>query len=215
MMPAATGAEACLTAPSRIVLIGFMGAGKSTIGRLLAAYLGYQFVDTDQRLIHQFKLPIYKIFQQFGETAFRQAESALMHQLLDVDKVVVATGGGTVSREDVFSFVTNSRSSILVYLKADVDVLYERVIFSPKDRPLIDVPNAEIAFRQRFAERERFYNKAPIHIETTNQPPNDIVMRIVEALKAQEDQDKQHCDKQEETQPEPHSPQLNAPDSTN
>jgi shikimate kinase len=168
--------------PRRIVLIGFMGAGKSTIGRLLAAALSYQFVDTDQRLVQQFKLPIYKIFQQFGEPTFRQAESELMHQLLAVDNVVIATGGGTVSRDDVFSFVTQTDSSVLVYLKAPVDVLYERVIFSPKDRPLIDVPNAEKTFLSRFAEREPFYNKAHVVIETLNQPQQHVVERILHVL---------------------------------
>jgi shikimate kinase len=168
--------------PLRLVLIGFMGAGKSTIGRLLAAALGYQFVDTDQRLIQQFKLPIYKIFQQFGEPTFRQAESDLMHQLLAVEHVVVATGGGTVSRDDVFSFVNQTSGSLLIYLKAPVDVLYERVIFSPKDRPLIDVPNAEQTFKSRFAEREPFYDKAHLVIETLNQPPQQVVERILIAL---------------------------------
>jgi shikimate kinase len=168
--------------PSRLVLIGFMGAGKSTIGRLLASQLHYHFVDTDQQLVHQFKLPIYKIFQQFGEPAFRQAESDLMRQLLTEQQVVIATGGGTVSRDDLFSFVTQTADSMLVYLKAPVETLYERVIFSPKDRPLIDVPDAESNFRTRFTERELFYEKAHLVIETDAQPPQQIVDRILAGL---------------------------------
>jgi shikimate kinase len=170
------------TMPSRIVLIGFMGAGKSTVGRLLAAVLGYQFVDTDQQMVQQFKLPIYKIFQQFGEPTFRQAESDLMQRLLTVGRVVVATGGGTVSRDDIFGFVQQSATSLLVYLKAPVDVLYERVIFSPKDRPLIDVPDAEANFKARFKEREWFYDQAGLIIETLDQPPQHIVEKIVDQL---------------------------------
>jgi shikimate kinase len=161
-----------------------MGAGKSTIGWRLSERLSYQFFDTDRVLVKRFKKPIAKIFQQEGEEAFRQAEVDLMVELVGLSNVVVSTGGGTLTREETFSIVQGQGA--LIYLKAPVEVLFERAIFSRKDRPMLDVPDAEGVFRQRFLLREVFYNRSHLVVETHDKRPETVVDEIMTGLSIEE-----------------------------
>lgn len=159
-----------------------MGAGKSTVGRLLARNLGYRFVDTDTQLVRQFHLPVADIFAQYGEASFREAEQALLSTMLGETHVVVSTGGGTLTREETLAPVLAAPATCLVYLRAPVEILYERVIFSRRERPLLDVPNAEQQFRERFSQRQPYYLRAHVVVDTENIRPEDIVRRMYEAV---------------------------------
>ncbi len=176
-----------------LFLTGYMGAGKSTIGRLLATKLGYRFLDTDKALVQRFDKSISKIFSdpELGESAFRKAETALIAELTQKENIVISTGGGTLIRDETFD-VAHAHGTI-IYLKAPLEELFERVIFSPKDRPMINVPNAEEKFKERFEEREPYYNRSQIIIETggsrqAEEVADDIIehLNINKTVKSQE-----------------------------
>lgn len=157
-----------------------MGAGKSTIGKILAHRIGYRFYDTDHLVMRGFGKPVSVIFEENGEDAFRKAEIMVLQELARRSKVVVSTGGGTLVREETFRIARNSGT--LVYLRAPVADLYERVLFSPKDRPVVDVPDTETAFRQRFEERRVFYEQSDLTVDTIDRRPDDVVKDIINGL---------------------------------
>jgi shikimate kinase len=165
------------TMPTRLFLTGYMGVGKSTIGHHLARRIHYRLIDTDRQLMRQFGKTITHIFKEDGEEAFRAAELALIQELATADKMIISAGGGTLARPDTLPIAL--ASGLVLYLKAPVDVLYERVIFSPKDRPMINVPDAEAAFKARFAEREPFYEQAHWVVNTNVRQPTLVVDDIM------------------------------------
>jgi shikimate kinase len=162
----------------RIYLTGYMGAGKSTIGRQLAIRLNYRFVDTDREIIKGFGKSISRIFSEDGEAAFRQAELDLLDDLSGQNEVVISTGGGTLTRPETLAVA--KETGTLIYLFAPVEVLYERVIFSYKERPMLNVPNSETVFQERFLQRETFYRQADFVIETHQK----TTAQVVEAIQA-------------------------------
>jgi len=157
-----------------------MGAGKSTVGRLLAKRLGYQFVDTDKQLTREYNLSVSEVFDAYGETHFRQAELDLLKRLSELSRYVISTGGGTLTREETWSVA--AAAGVIIYLEAPVDLLFERVIFSPKDRPMIDVPDAETKFKERFAQREPFYKRANYTVASSVSHPERVVDQIMVQL---------------------------------
>lgn len=164
--------------PPRFYLTGYMGAGKTTVGKILARAIGYQFLDTDRELVKRFEKPMRRIFTENGEREFRQAELNLIEELGQRDKLVISTGGGTLVRDDTLQAAL--ATGTLIYLKAPVEVLFERVIFSPKDRPMIDVPNAEQVFTDRFKTREPYYLQAHIHVNSDRKRPERVIEQILE-----------------------------------
>ncbi|MEZ4575319.1 MAG: shikimate kinase [Vampirovibrionales bacterium] len=165
---------------SLIFLTGYMGAGKSTIGRRLAKQLGYKYTDTDKALEKKFKSSISGIFEKHGERVFRQAENELIERLSRRHHYVVSAGGGTLTR--IETFYPASRSGVLVYLKAPVDVLFERAAFSLKDRPLLNEPDTENLFQERFKAREPYYTRSDFTVETHNRTSDDVIEDIIEWL---------------------------------
>ena len=176
--------------PARVFLTGYMGAGKSTVGRLLAQKLAYRFVDTDQQLVRQFHKPVSKIFEDEGEAVFRQAEADLVRELLGERAVVVSTGGGTLTREETLAAVRSQPDTLLVYLEAPIETLYERVIFSRKERPLLNVPNSETVFRERFEARRGYYEQAHCRVQTSArrlEGPEGLLETILQQLQVYRD----------------------------
>lgn len=165
----------------RIFLTGYMGAGKSTIGRLLARQVGYRFYDTDQLMIRGFGKPISRIFRENGEESFRKAEVQVIHELASRRKGFVAsTGGGTLVREETMGPAL--AHGTVIYLRAPIELLYERVIFSPKDRPILSEPDTEHLFREKFHQREAFYEQAHLVVDTEGRPSEEVVGEIVRRL---------------------------------
>lgn len=164
-----------------IFLTGYMGAGKSTIGKKLARALNYRFIDTDKALEKHFKKSMSDIFVDIGEDAFRQEEECLIEKMAQRSHFVVSTGGGTLTRTE--TFFTAQRAGLLIYLKAPVAVLYERTIFSQKDRPLLNVPNSEERFTKRFKQREPYYVRSDFTVETAGRPSDEVVQEIVQWLR--------------------------------
>ena len=117
-----------------IVLIGFPGAGKSTVGRRLADKLGMGFIDLDLYIEEKYRTAVPLLFQKYGEPAFRALEYAALCEVLDMDNVVIATGGGAPCHGDAMERINTN--AISIYLQLTEDQLVERLLHSKKKRPL-------------------------------------------------------------------------------
>lgn len=137
-----------------IVLIGFMGSGKSSIGRLIAQKFGFQFVDTDAVVVERAGRPIPEIFQRDGEEHFRTLETAALESLMHLRRCVIATGGGVILRERNRQLL--SELGFVVLLTANEDVIFERVSRNTR-RPLLQTPNPRETMVKLLAERQPLY----------------------------------------------------------
>lgn len=124
-----------------IVLIGFMGTGKSTVGRRLAQALSWNFVDTDAEIGDVTELSVSEIFRRYGETRFRSEESIVVTRLAQTEEIVIATGGGTVLNP--INWEVLAQNGIIVSLYAPLEVILQR-IGHKNDRPLLRSSPEEI-----------------------------------------------------------------------
>jgi shikimate kinase len=162
-----------------IVLVGMMGAGKSTVGRKLAQMLDLPFCDADEEIEKAAQLTVAEIFDKFGEAYFRDGERRVMARLVEEGRGVIATGGGAFCQDETRELILEK--AVAVWLDSDVDTLVERV--GRKDtRPLLRGGDPrEIVARLR-AEREPHYSQAHIHITSGPGPHQQAALRILEAL---------------------------------
>ncbi|NUQ82203.1 MAG: shikimate kinase [Bacteroidetes bacterium] len=173
--------------PDRIYLTGFMAAGKSTIGRILANTIGYDFVDLDHRIVDQTGESVVSLFKTRGEQAFRQLETDTLHSLSDSKRLVVSLGGGTVCFNNNLEWILEN--GFLVYLKVRPRQLLYR-IRAKRDRPIfLDeqgnlLPDHEIKRKidRMLADRCPFYEKAHLTLETDQQPVGQVVDWLKEAI---------------------------------
>jgi len=164
-----------------IVLVGMMGAGKTSIGRRLANLLRLPFLDADSEIEKAANLSIAEIFAKHGEADFREGEKRVVARLLGSGPAVLATGGGAYMSEE-----TRERcraEGVTIWLKADAPVLLDRVR-KKGNRPLLDRPNPEAVMRQLLAEREPIYGLADITIASREGPHQAVLGEIVSALDA-------------------------------
>jgi len=164
-----------------IVLIGMMGAGKSTIGRRLAARLRMPFFDADTEIEAAAGMAIPDIFETHGEPHFRDGEARVIARLLDSGPAVLATGGGAFMREETRSRIRDKAVSI--WLKADADIIMKRVK-RRADRPLLRTPDPAATVGRLIEEREPVYQHADITIWSRDVPHEKIVDECMEALHA-------------------------------
>jgi shikimate kinase len=166
--------------PLPVVLIGFMGTGKTTVGRLLAGRLGRRFLDLDQVIVQDAGRPISDIFRDQGEAAFRLLESAALGRVLGEDAVVIATGGGAACREDNLSAMLARAHVVALFASPDESV---RRAGAHSGRPLFDnAADPVAAARALLAGREPFYRRAHVHVDTEGRGPEEIVAEIIAAL---------------------------------
>lgn len=170
--------------PTRsIVLVGLMGAGKSTVGRRLAKRLGLDFVDSDCEIERAADHSIAEIFDRFGEASFRDGERRVIARLIEGPPKVIATGGGSFMEDKTRALILER--CIAVWLDANVDTLAERV--SRRDhRPLLRDREPASLLRSLDEERRPIYAEAHIHIQSETVPHEYVVEKIVTALKALE-----------------------------
>jgi shikimate kinase len=162
-----------------IVLVGMMGAGKTSIGRRLGNLLHLPFLDADSEIEKAANLSIPEIFAKHGEADFREGEKRVVARLLANGPAVLATGGGAYMNEE-----TRERcraSGVTIWLKADVPVLLERVR-KKGNRPLLERADPEAVLRQLLAEREQVYELADIIIASREGPHQTVIAEILDAL---------------------------------
>jgi shikimate kinase len=163
----------------RIYLIGFMGCGKSSLGKRLARRLGYAFYDTDQEIERETGKKIGELFREEGEAAFRERERQMLRMTADLERVVVATGGGTPCFFDNMDFIR--AHGVSVYLRMSVTSLVHRLENARTKRPLLQDFQGEALFTEiseRLADREQWYLKAHCVIKGETAKPNHIVSLV-------------------------------------
>jgi shikimate kinase len=162
-----------------VVLVGMMGAGKSSIGRRLALRLGIPFVDADTEIEKAAQMSIPDIFSTRGEAEFRAGEARVIHRLLDSGPQVLATGGGAFMNPDTRSEI--GTKGVSVWLKAEFDVLMKR-IRRRHDRPLLKTDDPGATLRRLIDERYPTYGLADVTVQSREIPHDKIVDEIVSAL---------------------------------
>lgn len=178
-----------IPAPGRlkktIVMVGMMGAGKTAVGRALAARLGVPFLDSDAEIEAAANMTIPEIFERDGEPFFRRKESQVIARLLDEERCVLSTGGGAFLNEGNRAAI--SERGVSVWLKADLDVLWNRV--RHKDtRPLLRTPDPHATLRSLYEARVPVYAEADLAVTSDGQTSIDeMVDRVVAALAARPD----------------------------
>jgi shikimate kinase / 3-dehydroquinate synthase len=162
-----------------VVLVGMMGAGKSTIGRRLSARLGLPFFDADAEIELAAGMSIPDIFESRGEADFRDGEARVIARLLDSGPAVLATGGGALMRKETRDRIRDK--AVSVWLKADADVIMRRVK-RRSDRPLLQTTDPEATVGRLMREREPVYQEADLTIWSRDVPHEKIVEECIEAL---------------------------------
>jgi shikimate kinase len=162
--------------PKNIFLMGFMGAGKTTVGKILAKRLRLTFIDLDEVIEKELNLTIQEIFSRYGEDFFRDAETKALRSIADKDRYVVATGGGVVLRKENWQIMI--ANGITVYLRAPAEVLWTRVR-NNTSRPLLQVENPFERLCELFTQRIPQYEKADLIVDTENVSPEDVAEEII------------------------------------
>ncbi len=159
--------------PRSIVLVGMMGAGKSSVGRRLASRLGVPFVDADTEIEDAAGMTIAEIFAEHGEPYFRAGEARVIARLLDGGPQVLATGGGAVMNQQTRDLI--HIKGVSVWLKADLDVLLRRTR-RRTDRPLVD------RMKELLPLREPVYAQSDVIVQSREEPHETIVEEIIEGV---------------------------------
>jgi len=166
----------------KIILIGYMGSGKSSVGRQLAASLNYKFIDLDQAIAQETGSSISDLFATKGEVYFRKMERKLLAKILtDSSNLVLASGGGTPCYGDMIQFL-KSVASTTVYLKTSNEELTRRLFNERQQRPLIAHLNTELLLndfiKKHLFERSYFYNQSDLKVATDSRSVETIVEEI-------------------------------------
>lgn len=162
-----------------VVLIGLMGAGKSTIGRRLALRTGREFVDSDDEIVDAAGCSIADIFAIHGEKIFRDLEQRVIKRLLDRDDIILATGGGAWMQPLVRELIQSK--AVSVWLNADLQVLLDRVE-KRNHRPLLEQGDKREILSKLMEERYPIYAEATLSVDSNNGPHNQVVERVIETL---------------------------------
>ena len=165
---------------NNIFFIGLMGAGKTTVGKILAKHLNKHFYDTDVEIEKRTGVKIPVIFDLEGEAGFRKRETAVIQELVTQHNIVMATGGGAVIAPENRELL--KANGHVIYLRANVTELWHRTR-NDKHRPLLQNVDIRAKLEQLYAERNPLYTEVATHIiDTGNQPVNSIIAKIQSEL---------------------------------
>lgn len=170
--------------PCRIILIGYMGSGKTTVGRALAADLGVPFYDLDWYIENRMRKTVSQIFAERGEEGFRAIEHNMLHEVAEFENVVISCGGGTPCFFDNMEYI-NSKAET-VYLKSNPEVLFKHLKMGKTVRPLLNGKTAEEVkefIQQQLKQREVYYTQAKHTVDVTLLDDHDKIKNTVAKLK--------------------------------
>ncbi|MEL6737293.1 MAG: shikimate kinase [Pseudomonadota bacterium] len=184
MSPSADEDAGIADEPSRakrpIVLVGLMGAGKSTVGRRLANMLGSDFVDADDEIEEAAQRSIPEIFEEFGEAYFRDGERRVIARLMEESRGVIATGGGAFVDPQTRALILER--GLAVWIDCDIDTLVERT--ARRDhRPLLKTGNPREILGRLLEERTPFYSQAQIRVQSNDGPHEDTAQAILRGIR--------------------------------
>ena len=162
-----------------IVLVGFMGAGKTTVGRMLAARLGYRFLDIDDCIEREQGCRVADLFERKGQAWFRKQETDVLKRLTKVQNMVIATGGGLLTTPGNAELL--KRIGICIHLTASVEKLYERTARTD-NRPLLKTANPYATMAELYDKRKDLYKMAEITIDTESLYPSKTAGEIIKKL---------------------------------
>jgi shikimate kinase len=169
-----------VTTHNNIFFIGLMGAGKTTIGKLLAKHLGKAFYDTDHEIEKRTGVKIPVIFDLEGEAGFRKRETSVIQDLSQQNNIIMATGGGAVIAAENRDLL--KANGTVIYLRANVSDLWHRTR-NDKHRPLLQNVDIRAKLEQLYAERDPLYTATATHIvDTGSQPVANILLKIENLL---------------------------------
>lgn len=178
LTPGAHGGRVGLPARvRRIVMIGFMGAGKSTVGRMLADSLGWSFVDLDDEVARRDGMSVDRIIRQKGLDHFRRRESEVGQELLGRVRTVVSVGGGWPAQPGHMESL--GKGTVSIWLQVGVATALERIAGSTSARPLLEVPDPVGTAAALLDDREPYYRRGSIAIETERVSPNRVLRAIM------------------------------------
>ncbi len=159
-----------------LALVGFMGTGKSSVGRLVAQVLHFTFLDTDHVIEARASKPITEIFQQDGEPVFRDWERRVVEELRLRKKTVISTGGGLPVNEE--NLVSLKSHALVVCLWASPETIFER-IRGHEHRPLLNHPEPLTKIRELLAIREPYYRKADVLVNTEWRSLKEVAIQVI------------------------------------
>ncbi len=171
----------------RVVLTGFMGAGKTTVGRLLAPLLGWRFMDADHVLTERKGLLIPALFERHGEAGFRVLEAEVIGSLLTETETVLALGGGALEHAETRQRVARDAHALHVYLATPLETSLSRCMgeSGAEARPLLrDLLRNTAALQQRFEARIAAYSEAQLHLRTEHSDPRSLAQAIAEKVRS-------------------------------
>ncbi len=164
-----------------LYLVGMMGTGKSAVGRPLAEALGYRFIDADTVLEQAAGRTIPDIFASDGETGFRALETAVLGQISSWHSLVVATGGGVVTRPENWGHL---HQGVVVWLDAPAELLLQRLSADPTPRPLMQAADPVARLETLLAERRPLYAQADLTIHQAGEAPEAVAAQVLAGLPA-------------------------------
>lgn len=168
----------------RIIFIGYMGAGKTTIGKALSKELGMPFYDLDWYIESRRRKTVPQIFAEMGEEGFRKIEHNMLHEVAEFENVIISCGGGTPCFFDNIDYM--NRQARVVYLKATPEVLYKHLLMGKTERPLLKnkTPEQLITFiREQLQQREPYYSKAQYTLDVSLMDNYEKIKITIEKLK--------------------------------
>jgi shikimate kinase len=163
-----------------IVLTGFMGTGKTAVGKTLARKLGYTLIDVDAEIEKEQKTTIANIFKEHGEPKFREIESEVIKKLSEIENAVISTGGGAVLRQENMDNLR--KNGVIVCLMASPETILKRTC-NNNDRPLLQVEDPLQKIKELLEFRKPYYEKADIMIDTNEKSPAEVAEKIIEKAK--------------------------------
>ena len=168
----------------RIIIIGYMGAGKTTVGRALAAELGIEFYDLDRYIESRMRKTVKQLFDEVGEEGFRKIEHNMLHEVAEFENVVISCGGGTPCFFDNMAYMNQQGDT--VYLKASPEILYKHLKMGKSVRPLLlnkTPEEVQVFITEQLANREPYYSRAKYTVNVNLMDNHDKIRMSVEKVK--------------------------------